>query len=155
MKAFLTSRAALLQELRNLGKAINETVDLTGLASQHDESKFLRASTEAGMETANGDSQVREKMYNVSKVVYLFYWNPEWLHLCVTLLCFTYTSYILAQVPNGTIEYSDDYLYSLQNDELYRLFHSLGDQILYLWSTFLKFHRFIDYVLMLHLLVLL
>ncbi|MFS7989048.1 putative protein alpha/Beta hydrolase [Helianthus anomalus] len=98
VKAFFTSRAILLQELRNLSKAINETIDLTGLTSQHDETNALTAFTEVDME-------------NVSKI------------------------------PNDTVDFSSEYLYSLQNDELYRLFHSIGDQILYLWSTFLKFHR--------------
>lgn len=62
MKAFSTSRAVLLQELRNLSKAINETVDLTGLTSQH----------EVDTETANADSHVSENMQNVSKVHLLF-----------------------------------------------------------------------------------
>ncbi|XP_071721425.1 uncharacterized protein [Rutidosis leptorrhynchoides] len=101
VKAFLKSRATLLQELQNLSKAINETVDLSGLTSQHDEAKFLRVSAEVGMETSNDD----------------------------------------LQVPNSTSGSSSDYICSLQKDELYRLFHSLGDQNLYLWSTFLKFHR--------------
>ncbi|KAI3709921.1 hypothetical protein L2E82_39690 [Cichorium intybus] len=47
----------------------------------------------------------------------------------------------VSKIPNGSIDTQSEYLYTLQNDELYRLFHSLGDQILYLWSTFLKFHR--------------
>lgn len=111
VKAFLTSRANIIQELRNLSKAINETIDLNGLTSQFDETKFLPASKEVGTETDNADSQVPEKMQNASKI------------------------------RNVNTDISSDYLYSLQNDELYRLFHSLGDQILYLWSTFLKFHR--------------
>nr|XP_043610497.1 protein FAM135B-like isoform X2 [Erigeron canadensis] len=113
VKAFLTSRAILLQELRNLSKAIHETIDLSGLTSQHDETNFLSASTEVVMATATAtaDSQVPEKVQNVSKI------------------------------PNGTSDVSSDYLHTLQNDELYRRFHFLGDQILYLWSIFLKFHR--------------
>lgn len=39
VKAFLISRANLLQELKNLSKAINQTIDLSGLTSQHDESE--------------------------------------------------------------------------------------------------------------------
>ncbi|XP_024983059.1 protein FAM135B-like isoform X2 [Cynara cardunculus var. scolymus] len=100
VKAFLTSRASLLQELQNLSTAIDQTIELTGFASQHDETKFLAASAEVGMETANG-----------------------------------------SKIPNGTLDFSSDDLYSLQNDELYRLFHSLGDQMHYLWNTFLNFHR--------------
>ncbi|KAL4588579.1 hypothetical protein LXL04_001471 [Taraxacum kok-saghyz] len=100
VKAFLISRANLLQELRNLSKAINQAIDLSDFTSQNDES-----------ETTNADSQVPEKMKIVSKI------------------------------PNGSIDHQSEYLYTLQHDELYRLFHSLGDQILYLWSTFLKFHR--------------
>ncbi|KAJ9558892.1 hypothetical protein OSB04_013506 [Centaurea solstitialis] len=100
VKAFLTSCASLLQELRNLSKAIGQTVELTGFASQHDETKFLATSTEVGMGTANG-----------------------------------------SKIPNGTLDFSSDHLYSLSNDELYRLFHSLGDQMHYIWNTFLNFHR--------------
>nr|GEY41947.1 hypothetical protein [Tanacetum cinerariifolium] len=111
VKSFLSSRTILLQELRNLSKAIKETIDLSGFTSQHDETKLLSAPMEVGMEIANADSQTPEKMQNST------------------------------QVPNGTADFSSDYLYSLKNDELYRLFHSLGDQLLYLWSTFLKFHR--------------
>lgn len=97
VKSFLISRANLLQELRNLSKAINQTIDLSGFTSQNEETG-----------TNNADSNIPE---NVSKI------------------------------PNGSIDTQSEYLYTLQNDELYRLFHSLGDQILYLWSTFLKFHR--------------
>ncbi|KAK1426355.1 hypothetical protein QVD17_15026 [Tagetes erecta] len=111
VKSFLTSRAILLQELRNLSKAINETIDLTGLTSLHDDTKLLSASMEVNTETVNADSQVSESMQNVPKI------------------------------PDGTVDVSSEYLYSLQHDELYRLFHSIGDQIFYLWSTFLKFHR--------------
>ncbi|GKB98604.1 FAM135B-like protein [Tanacetum coccineum] len=111
VKSFLSSRTILLQELRNLSKAIKETIDLTGFTSQHDETKLLSAPMEVGMEIANADSQILEKTQNST------------------------------QVPNGTADFSSDYLYSLKNDELYPLFHSLGDQLLYLWSTFLKFHR--------------
>ncbi|KAI3697053.1 hypothetical protein L6452_29776 [Arctium lappa] len=100
VKAFLSSHASLLQELRNLSKAIDQTIELTGFTSQHDETKFLATSTEVGMETANG-----------------------------------------SKIPNGTLDFSSDYLYSLQNDELIRLFHSLGDHMHYLWNTFLNFHR--------------
>lgn len=145
MKAFLTSRAILLQELQNLSKAINEPVDLTGLTSQHDESKFLSASMEVGS-AANANSQVPEKMQTVFKVVHLsFNWTYEWFNTLIYMyvsLSFIYASSALEQISNGTVDFSSEYLYSLQNDELYRLFHSLGDQIFFLWSTFLKFHRF-------------
>lgn len=43
--------------------------------------------------------------------------------------------------PNGTVDSQGDYLQSLSKDELFHVFHSLGDQILYLWNIFLKFHR--------------
>nr|GEY79086.1 hypothetical protein [Tanacetum cinerariifolium] len=75
---------------------------------------LLSAPIEVGMEIADVDSQIRENMHNMQNST---------------------------QVPNGTTDFSSDYLYSLKNDELYRLFHSLGDQLLNLWSTFLKFHR--------------
>ncbi|PWA51631.1 serine esterase family protein [Artemisia annua] len=43
--------------------------------------------------------------------------------------------------PVSNIGYQSDYLYSLENADLSRLLYLLGDQILYLWKTYLKFHR--------------
>lgn len=53
--------------------------------------------------------------------------------------------YVLEQNPNGAVDLQIDFLDSLSKDELFSAYHSLGDQILYLWNTFLKFHRFVLY----------
>ncbi|KAI3746992.1 hypothetical protein L6452_09434 [Arctium lappa] len=112
VKAFSTSHAILLEELKNLSNTINQTIDLTAFISNHAETKFSSGSMGVGMETANAEhSHVPGKMQNDS------------------------------EEPVGTIGYQSDYLYSLQKDELSRLLDSLGDQILYLWNTYLKFHR--------------
>nr|XP_043633242.1 uncharacterized protein LOC122604412 [Erigeron canadensis] len=104
VKAFLTSHAILLEELKNLSKIFDQTIDLTGL----DEKKLLPSSIPATAEP----SEVPDKTRNDLKE------------------------------RNSIIGYHTDYLYSLQTDELSRLLDFLGDQILYLWKTYLNCHSY-------------
>lgn len=76
VKAFLTSHAILLEELKNLSNTISQTIDLTGFISNHNEIK--------PMVTANPEaSQVADKMQNDSEVV-LFMDIVQWFSLLVS-----------------------------------------------------------------------
>lgn len=51
-------------------------------------------------------------------------------------------SSVFEQKANGTLDFrSEELLRSLSRGDLLNSFHSLGDQVSYLWNTFLKFHR--------------
>ncbi|KAM3246865.1 hypothetical protein P3L10_008632 [Capsicum annuum] len=45
------------------------------------------------------------------------------------------------KIPNGTKKREDGVLLFQSKDELLQLYHSLGDQVFYLWSMFMRFHR--------------
>lgn len=66
------------------------------------------------------------------------------LHILTFVENLTYTmlSYVLQQKRNGNVDLQSDFFHSLSKDELVCAFHSLGDQLLYLWNMFLQFHRF-------------
>ncbi|GLT93665.1 hypothetical protein SLE2022_114460 [Rubroshorea leprosula] len=43
---------------------------------------------------------------------------------------------------SGTLEFrSDNLVHYLSKDDVFKMFHLLGDQVLYLWNIFLMFHR--------------
>ncbi|CAI9112471.1 OLC1v1012925C2 [Oldenlandia corymbosa var. corymbosa] len=95
IKAFSTARDVLKEELLNLGKAINEAVEIENLTSSSDQEDVgvlqqLSSDTNDLFEKSDSNSQ-----------------------------------------NDGTVS----------KDELFSLFHSLGNQTNDLWSMFLKFHR--------------
>ncbi|KAL3819332.1 hypothetical protein ACJIZ3_005237 [Penstemon smallii] len=48
----------------------------------------------------------------------------------------------VSEKQNGEVEFQDDaFLHSLSEDKLLRSFDLIGDQVLYLWTIFLNFHR--------------
>lgn len=46
-----------------------------------------------------------------------------------------------SKILNDTKKLEDGVLQSQSKDELLQLYHSLGDQVFYLWSMFMRFHR--------------
>ncbi|CAK9141540.1 unnamed protein product [Ilex paraguariensis] len=114
VKALLTARDVLFEELHKLSKAINETVDLSDFTSNFDESKLFDSSLKERFETAEVPGEVSSKPQTPS------------------------------EKPNGTIDFkSDEVLHSLSKGELFCSCHSLGNQNLQLWNMFLKVHRFV------------
>ncbi|XP_057501082.1 uncharacterized protein LOC130785064 isoform X2 [Actinidia eriantha] len=114
VRALLTSRDILLEELQNLSKAINQMVDLADFTSNLDDSRLFSSSREAVLETSHAvvSAEASSKPQTDS------------------------------EKPNGIIDFrSNEFFHSLSKDELLKSFHSLGSQVLYLWNTFLKFHR--------------
>ncbi|XP_059650912.1 uncharacterized protein LOC132297640 [Cornus florida] len=104
IKALLTARDILMEELQKLSKAINQTIDLNDFTSNLDDTKFSGYRLQTNVENADAGG--------------------------------------FGQKPNGIIDVqSNGSLHSSSADELLNSFHSLGNQILYLWNTFLKFHR--------------
>ncbi|XP_060204743.1 uncharacterized protein LOC132632712 isoform X2 [Lycium barbarum] len=46
-----------------------------------------------------------------------------------------------SKMPNGTKKLEDGVLQSQSKDAVLQLYHSLGNQVFYLWSMFMRFHR--------------
>ncbi|XP_052185710.1 uncharacterized protein LOC127797152 isoform X1 [Diospyros lotus] len=114
VRALLTARDILIEELQKLHKSINQTIDLTDFTSKLDDPKLFASSLPGGAESA---------------------------HTLVSAEA-SAKSQIGSQKPNGNVDsWSNEYILSLSMDELLNSFHSLGSQVLYLWNTFLKLHR--------------
>ncbi|KAF8377185.1 hypothetical protein HHK36_030558 [Tetracentron sinense] len=119
IKALFTARDILLEELQKLSKVIDQTIDFTDLPSKLDEEKFslflqanLRAADAEVSEVRIGAGQVAGKPQNG------------------------------IEKSNGIVDFrSDGSPQSLSKDDLLNTFHSIGNQLLYLWNTFLNFHR--------------
>lgn len=113
-KALFAARDRLLEELQKLSKEINQTIDLTDFISKLNDTKLIHTSLQADVVTtdAQASGQVSgEPQSGLEKA-------------------------------NGIVELrSDGPLNSLSKDDLLNSFHLLGNQILYLWNTFLNFHR--------------
>ncbi|KAG5566317.1 hypothetical protein RHGRI_002051 [Rhododendron griersonianum] len=114
VRALLTSRDILLEELQNLSKSINQIIDLSDFTSELDDSKLFGSSLRGVVETpravVSAEASTMRQMGS--------------------------------EKPNGSVDFRDhEFFRSLSKDELLNFFHLLGSQILYLWNTFLKFHR--------------
>ncbi|CAL8997658.1 unnamed protein product [Prunus brigantina] len=112
VKSLLSARDILLEELQKLSKAIDQAIDLTDFISKMDDTKF-DSFLQENLVAADAKVSGQGKPQNGLEKV------------------------------NGTSEFgSGELLRPLSRGALLNSFHSLGDQVLYLWNTFLNFHRF-------------
>ncbi|RDX87497.1 hypothetical protein CR513_31023, partial [Mucuna pruriens] len=112
LKALLTARDILLGELQKISKAINEALDISEFVSIMSNMKLL-------------NSVLRGNQFAIDVEVE-GQGNPE----------------NGLKEENGALDFLNvEKLHSLSQNELLECFHSLGDQLVYLWKIFLKFHR--------------
>ncbi|KAK6277672.1 hypothetical protein POUND7_017995 [Theobroma cacao] len=112
VKALLNARDTLLGELQKLGNAINQAVDLNEFTSKMNDLKLFDTFLQANEVTADGEVSGQGKPQNGLERV------------------------------NGRSEFqSDRLLQNLSKEDIIKMFHISGDQMLYLWNSFLNFHR--------------
>ncbi|XVF64268.1 hypothetical protein PTKIN_Ptkin09bG0154800 [Pterospermum kingtungense] len=112
VKALLDARDTLLVELQNLGNAINQPVDLTEFTSTMNDIKLFDSFLRANQAAADAEVSGQGKAQNGLEGV------------------------------NGRLDYrSESLLQNLSKDDVVKMFNLSGDQLLYLWNTFLNFHR--------------
>ncbi|KAL4279479.1 hypothetical protein GQ457_03G034750 [Hibiscus cannabinus] len=112
VKALLDARETLIVELQKLGNAINRVVDLTKFISTMNDTRLFDSFLQANQVTDDDEVSGQGKPQN----------DPEEV--------------------NGESDIQSDQLpQNLSKDDLSRMFNLSGDQVLYLWSTFLTFHR--------------
>ncbi|XP_028802084.1 protein FAM135B-like [Neltuma alba] len=111
-KALVTAHDILLEELLKFSKAIVQTIDISEFVSKGSNVKLINSVLQASRVTTNVGVSVQGKPQN----------GLEGL--------------------NGALAFQNaEELCSLSKSELSDCFNSLGDQMLYLWNKFLKFHR--------------
>ncbi|MBA0777165.1 hypothetical protein Gotri_005220, partial [Gossypium trilobum] len=111
VKALLNARDTLLAELQKLSDAINHAVDLTEFTSKMNDMKLFDSFLQEPA-AADADDSAQGKPQNGLERV------------------------------NGRLEFqSDRLLHNLSKDDVLKIFYLSGDQVFYLWNTFLNFHR--------------
>ncbi|XP_024631106.1 protein FAM135A isoform X3 [Medicago truncatula] len=112
LKALLTAREILLQELQKLSKAVDQTIEISEFLSKLNNEKILNYVAHANQfATAVGISAQGNQQNGLER-------------------------------GNGALDLLiAEKLNSLSESDLLHCCHSVGDQLFYLWNTFLKFHR--------------
>ncbi|KAJ4701539.1 hypothetical protein OWV82_024770 [Melia azedarach] len=112
IKALVDSFNTLLEDLRKLSESINQAIDMTEFASRMDDIKLFHPILHANLGTAEGGVSRQSKPENGFKKA------------------------------NGTLDFqSDGFPHTISEDYLLKIFDFVGDQVFYLWNTFLSFHR--------------
>ncbi|KAA3476576.1 protein FAM135B-like protein isoform X1 [Gossypium australe] len=111
VKALLNARDTLLAELQRLSDAINHAVDLTEFTSKMNDMKLFDSFLQEPVAANAEDSAQGKPQTGLERV-------------------------------NGRLEFqSDRLLHNLSKDDVLKIFNLSGDQVFYLWNTFLNFHR--------------
>ncbi|KAA3476572.1 protein FAM135B-like protein isoform X1 [Gossypium australe] len=111
VKALLNARDTLLAELQRLSDAINHAVDLTEFTSKMNDMKLFDSFLQEPVAADAEDSAQGKPQNGLERV-------------------------------NGRLEFqSDRLLHNLSKDDVLKIFNLSGDQVFYLWNTFLNFHR--------------
>ncbi|XP_019438459.1 PREDICTED: protein FAM135B-like isoform X1 [Lupinus angustifolius] len=112
VKELLTARGIFLEELQRISKAVNQAIDISEFVFKMNNMKLLNSLLEANQ--FGTDVEVSGQGQP---------WNG-------------------VEDENGALDFLNaEKLHSLSQNELLDCFHSLGDQLFYLWNIFLKFHR--------------
>ncbi|KAK7410414.1 hypothetical protein VNO78_01182 [Psophocarpus tetragonolobus] len=112
VKALLTSRDILFEELQKISTAVSEALDMSKFVSIMSNMKLLNSELQASQFAIDVEVVGQGKPQNGLKG------------------------------ENEALDFLDvEKLLSLSQNELLDCFHLLGDQLSYLWKIFLKFHR--------------
>ncbi|KAG5137001.1 hypothetical protein JHK82_021732 [Glycine max] len=114
IKALMAARDILLDDLRRISKGTNQAIDLTGITFEPYDTKSLNSTSTA--HEKNTDDEVSLQLSDGTQI------SAEKV-----------TQYI----NHVTEELSQPFSW----DDMLNSFQFIGNQLLYLWNTFLKFHR--------------
>ncbi|QCD99714.1 Alpha/Beta hydrolase fold [Vigna unguiculata] len=112
VKALLTAHDILFEELQKLSKAVGQAIDVSQVLSKRNSMKLINCVPQFDQFTTEVEISGQDKPQN----------GPEG--------------------GNGALASENaEKLSSLSTRELLNCYHSVGNQLLYLWNIFLKFHR--------------
>ncbi|RDY12987.1 hypothetical protein CR513_02150, partial [Mucuna pruriens] len=112
VKALLTAHDILLEELQKLSKAVDQALDISEFVSKRNKMKLIDSVLQANQFTTNVEISGQHKPQNG------------------------------LEGGNGALDFENaEKLRLLSKRELLNCYHSVGNQLLYLWNIFLKFHR--------------
>ncbi|GAB4839547.1 hypothetical protein Ancab_029073 [Ancistrocladus abbreviatus] len=112
VKALLTARDILLEETQKISKSIDQVIDFTEFISQLDDTKLFSSLLRQHLPSTTSEVPGQDLGEQLNNKANVF----------------------LDFRSNGL-------LHSLSHDILLQAAHTIGNQILYLWTVFLNFHR--------------
>lgn len=152
VKSLSISCELLLKQIKNLSRAIGRAVDdLQDLDTSID--KFeLSGSLRNDLSTSSA-SKMRVGLSpgmldNNLKVSFFTAFRHFHLLLLSKIFLLTSSSFLYMQKPNGTVDFGNDLiLNSWSMEELLGALFTLGNHLSFLWNAFLKFHRYVQVLL--------
>ncbi|TKY55950.1 FAM135B protein [Spatholobus suberectus] len=112
VEALLTAHDILLEELQKFSKAVDQAIDISEFVSKRNNMKLMNSVLQANQFTTDVEISGQGKPQNG------------------------------LERGNGALDFVNaEKLCSLSKRELLDCYHSVGNQLLYLWNIFLKFHR--------------
>ncbi|XP_027369110.1 protein FAM135B-like isoform X2 [Abrus precatorius] len=112
VRALLTARDILLEELQKLGKAVDQAIDISEFVSKRNNMKLLNSILQANQFTTDVEISGQGKQQNS------------------------------LEGGNGALDIlKAKKLRSWSKKEVLYCYHAVGNQLSYLWNIFLKFHR--------------
>ena len=151
VKGLLTAREILLEELQKLSKVVDQAIDISEFVSKTNSMKLLNSVLQANQFTTDVEISGQGKP-QIGLEVLTFISCCRVLLLCLSIYIVLTVSFLLivwslpVQAGNSAPDFLDVAKFdSLSMGQLLDCFHTLGDQLSYLWNIFLKFHRFAFY----------
>lgn len=143
VRALLTARDILLKELQKLSKAVDQAIEISEFVSKMNNVKLLNFVSQANQFATDVEISAQGKPQNGLKVL-------TFIHIVkVLLFCFYVfvfcNAYFILILLSLHVQGINGEVHSLSKSELLDCCHLVGDQLLYLWNIFLKFHRFASY----------
>lgn len=142
VKTLLAAHDILLEDLRRMSKGINQAIDLTGNIT-----KSLHSTSPAHVKSIDGEAslqlsdspQVSAEVLNSGNVnASLSVPSSRCFRLIARVILFSF----FQQKADHYIKYLTAQSFQPPSwDDMLNSFQSVGNQLLYLWNTFLKFHR--------------
>lgn len=145
VKSILAARDILLEELQRLSKAIDLPLDLTDFISEMDDIKFPDYALQGNVSPPDGKVSGQGKQQNGFEVLTCFMQHRIFVIICnfyAELLLMNVSSFFQQKAKSTLRLQSNESLLSLPRNVVLNSLHVLGDQVSYLWNTFLQFHRF-------------
>ncbi|WOL04103.1 hypothetical protein Cni_G12824 [Canna indica] len=121
VKSLFVSREMLLEEMKNISKEIGQSIDdLHGADLNLGRFEFVGSSLRSDLSTGNAAISGSKKGVG---------------HLAGML-------HNVLEKSDDTVDFGNDVrLYTLSKEEMLDVYFTLGNQLSFLWNTFLKFHR--------------
>ncbi|KAG5000577.1 hypothetical protein JHK87_021649 [Glycine soja] len=147
IKALMAARDILLDDLRRISKGTNQAIDLTGITFEPYDTKSLNSTSTAHEKSTDDEVSLQLSDGTQISAEVLNSGNANASLSVMPFLCFrfishtTISSYLQQKVTQYINHVTEELSQPFSWDDMLNSFQFIGNQLLYLWNTFLKFHR--------------